>query len=507
MPSKSKNAKTKTKRKSTANLSGSVEAAIKVMTSAMQDPLSSHVCSIRLGEASYRIDEELASFHSTSDKSKFARSHPELLRAGIRFLTTKHEPGIGYQLFRDTMMLCDHDCTIVSRNQRSAVGLAGVRVRGDRCTALPSKFEEVWVYYDAINTVSTLIEHSLLDLTRHKFHTSHVDAGEPDEADSDHKIEDSSSSSSNNHHHTLGRVSNAAQQKWPCGPDDLLPFGIEDSAFALGLWACTPPFAAGIFKLVGALSSFYAPFSQHIMGPTEPHPLFNTYPSDFLKHIIEDYDRLSSRTLRRPVPALDFIAHHFSFSMNAVFGLYAYMQRCKMMFPHVIAFYTGPKIVPYFSKIMEILDNPAIDRCMKDTIEQTKRIVQRMCIYSASDDYCKSHLPANSVTMPPDGISMSYRERMISLIEGRGVDRTFETLQATRKAGCANVDCPLPEESAVHAMLCSKCDLIRFCSHDVRVFVFHSHFLIVNKVTFIFTCGLTKFTCIHVLAGQVNLST
>jgi len=50
IPSKSKNAKTKTKRKSMANLSGSVKAAIKVMTSAMGDPLSSHVCSIRLAE-------------------------------------------------------------------------------------------------------------------------------------------------------------------------------------------------------------------------------------------------------------------------------------------------------------------------------------------------------------------------------------------------------------------------------------------------------------------------
>jgi len=50
MPSKLKNAKTKTKRKSTANLSGLVKAAIKVMTSAMGDLLSSHICSIRLAE-------------------------------------------------------------------------------------------------------------------------------------------------------------------------------------------------------------------------------------------------------------------------------------------------------------------------------------------------------------------------------------------------------------------------------------------------------------------------
>jgi len=202
---------------------------------------------------------------------------------------------------------------------------------------------------------------------------------------------------------------------------------------------------------------------------------------------------LSSRTLRRPVP-LNFIAPHFAFGLSAVFGLYAYMQRCEMVFPHVFSFHTGPKLYPYFFKILEILGNPAMARSMKD-IEQIKRMVRRLYVYAAPNDVSRRHLPAH-VTMPSDG-SMRYKDRMAVLIEGSGVDRIFETLQATWKAGCSNVDCPLPEDSAVHAMLCSKCDLVRFCSHDVRVFVIHSLFFLYDFSTSSTQCLKSSWSSHH----------
>jgi len=131
---------------------------------------------------------------------------------------------------------------------------------------------------------------------------------------------------------------------------------------------------------------------------TRPNPLFNAYPIKFVKHIMEDYDRLSSRTLRRPVP-LNFIAPHFAFGLSVVFGLYAYMQRCEMVFPHVFGFHTGLKLYPYFCKILEILDNPAMARSMKD-IEQIKRVVGSSRSGFTSNTWSREcHQPNTGITL------------------------------------------------------------------------------------------------------------
>ncbi|TEB19438.1 hypothetical protein FA13DRAFT_1802256 [Coprinellus micaceus] len=65
----------------------SLESAVELLATTMADPMKATACANRMHVAGMRINEGLLSCTSTAAKMKFARSFPQLLRAGIRFLT------------------------------------------------------------------------------------------------------------------------------------------------------------------------------------------------------------------------------------------------------------------------------------------------------------------------------------------------------------------------------------------------------------------------------------
>jgi len=135
-----------------------VEDAIAVLTSAMMDPLNENVCGIRLAKAAFRVDEEIDSFQIPADKSKFAWSHPSLLRAGIKFFNMQHTHGDDFQTFqtfRNTVSHCSHGCiddTETGSVSRSSMVVPHARnpqviTRKSRCQFRTFELEDIQVFY------------------------------------------------------------------------------------------------------------------------------------------------------------------------------------------------------------------------------------------------------------------------------------------------------------------------------------------------------------------------
>src|ERR1700730_11562187 len=91
-----------------ANPQQSLKSAVEVLTSTMRDPMTANICAIRLGIAADRIDQALEACTSIAEKTKIAKSYPELLRAGIKFLTFKQSPS-DYMAMMNRLMTCRCD--------------------------------------------------------------------------------------------------------------------------------------------------------------------------------------------------------------------------------------------------------------------------------------------------------------------------------------------------------------------------------------------------------------
>jgi hypothetical protein len=70
----------------------SLNVALKHLTAALLNPNAGNVCAISMGFAALRIEQELERHTTPSAKAKFVNAHPDLLRAGMYFLTAS--PGM-----------------------------------------------------------------------------------------------------------------------------------------------------------------------------------------------------------------------------------------------------------------------------------------------------------------------------------------------------------------------------------------------------------------------------
>ncbi|KAJ2913526.1 hypothetical protein MD484_g6909, partial [Candolleomyces efflorescens] len=153
------------------------------------------------------------------ERAKFARSHPRLLRAGIKLLTrnrtAKELSDLTTHLTTCECPNCRLDQTPHSKKDLDKVGF-GIMM------ALPRL---------ACNFCALTLNES----TQHKFRQQKT--GEK-----------------------------AENQPWPLGPDDLLPYGVQGSIEGLSTWASGEyGFEGEVIQLGTSLSTLYRPFAQELL--------------------------------------------------------------------------------------------------------------------------------------------------------------------------------------------------------------------------------------------------
>jgi len=272
----------------------------------MRDPMGANVCSIRMGIAADRIDQALEACDSVSAKTKLAKSHPEFLRAGVKFLTFD-------QSHEDLVTMLER--LIPCRCDFGQKGMRRLHTPRRGGTLSPNDLD---LLFDAVTAVAQCIILALSELTKHKFRT--------------------------------GKSSNG-EQPWPQGPEDLLPFGPKDSVAGLELWVAGPPGSGcTIFKLAGCLAMFYAPFAVEVFQyPHFTFPLVR--PCQRLKDAITFYHEGDSSPLARDRFFTDpiYTIFHFFDDLSEVDT-----QRFNLM---IVA--RGDLLKPIFTSLTTILSTLA----------------------------------------------------------------------------------------------------------------------------------------------------
>ena len=262
--------------------------------------MKANVCAIRLGIAADRIDQALEACTSLAEKTKIAKSYPEFLRAGIKFLTSKdHEVTMN----RLTRCNCDFGKTGMKRLHKSS----GPRFDGQ------VQVNTTTLVFDAVAAVSNCLILALTDLTQHKFRSGNANNGE---------------------------------KLWPQGPEDLLPRGPKDSVVALEHWVAAPPHGHIVFKLAGHLATFFVPFAREVFQ--SPHFSFAlARPIKHLEEAVKIYNGGDSSLLAR--------TYFFTYPILTIFGFWEILVQCDTPQFNLMITARGSWISPILAQLITIL--------------------------------------------------------------------------------------------------------------------------------------------------------
>ncbi|KZP19708.1 hypothetical protein FIBSPDRAFT_955180 [Athelia psychrophila] len=286
------------------NLYLSLSSAVALLTTTMQNPSKANACAARLGVAADVIDQAFEACTSIAAKTKLAKSYPELLRAGIQFLTFKQQPPDHVaMLSRLTACSCDFRQTSMRQLHKPN------RFRPDGRTHI----DATTLVFDAVATVSNCLVFALADLTQHKFRNANTNK--------------------------------AGDQNWPQSPEDLLPLGPKDSLVGLELWVAGAPLGYIIFKLIGYLSLFYVPFAQEVFKPNFTMPLAR--PIQHLKEAVKFYDGGDPLPLAR--------THFFTYPVMTIFEFFSNLERCDTSQFNIMTTCRGSWISPVLARLTTIV--------------------------------------------------------------------------------------------------------------------------------------------------------
>jgi hypothetical protein len=268
--------------------------------------MKANVCAMRLSIAADHIDQALKACTSIAEKTKIAKSYPELLRAGIKFLTFNQSPP-DHVTMMSRLMKCH--CDFSRAGMRRLHNPNRYRIDGRVVV------DATTVLFDAVSTVSNCLILALADLTQHKFRTAHV---------------------------------NSHEKPWPEGPEDLLPPGPKDSLVGLELWVAADPPALGyiIFKLAGHLAMFYVPFAREIFQ--SPHFTFALVrPVNHLEEAVKFYDEGDSSPLAR--------THFFAHPVMAILEFWQNLLHCDAPQFNIMIAMGGNWMSPILARLTSIL--------------------------------------------------------------------------------------------------------------------------------------------------------
>lgn len=379
-------------------------SAIKFLTMAILEPREID-CIIRMSVCAGRIDQELDACTSIAAKTKLAKSHPEFLRAGIKFLTFN-------QPWKEHRAMVE----------RLAAVVCGCNFRQARMDAFhtfcrkPAKFP-VTAIFETVTTICNFLILALADLTQHQF-----------------------------------RNANASGDKnWPQGPDDLLPSGLEGSVYGLRHWVTFPPDGFIVFKLIGSLALFYAPFTREVLHTENGSHLF-VLPFMHLQAATKFYNEGDSSPSAR--------ARLFTNPVKTVIEYFGTLQRCDT--PQF-----NLTILPHKEMVSLILTRLSPILSTLPAEWSTYRLIVNFMLSWAEATVDRAA-----------GLFNVKFERHTFTEEIESSDplrRAFEQFTFARKMGCLSITCSSADE-AIHSRLCSKCNLVRFCGEKVRLTCHPSEF-------------------------------
>ena len=404
----------------------SLDSAMGVLTSTMQNPMNANIiCAIRIGLAAGRIEQELEACTTIAARIRIAKSYPNFLRAGIKFLTFNQHLS-DHVAMVNHLILCQCD---LSRARMRNLHNPSQYGDDDPLFGCISLFE-------AVATVSNCIILALADSTQHKF-----------------------------------RNASSKQNYWPRGPEDLLPYGPKKSLIGLELWVTAPPFGHFIFKLAGSLASFYAPFAQEVFQL--PYSTFALVrPIQHLEAAVAFYDEDNSSFFTHPIRAvseffrtlgqsdrarfISFLVHTslFAYPVKAVFEFFHALGECDRSRFNIMIIAHGHWILPILARLTTILSRLPMEW------SETRTQVQFLTALVNIDPVTRSIILSEH--------ELSTRLPSLDALEG-----AFDEIVGIRKRGCCNITCSSASQAA-HSQLCHKCDLIRFCGKKVSVCPFPS---------------------------------
>lgn len=287
-----------------ANSHMSLNSAVEILTSMMRDPIKANVCAIRIGVAADCIDQALEACSSNAAKTKIAKSYPEFLRAGIKFLMTKQSPLEQVTMMnRLTTCRCDFGQAGMRRLHKPGRDRTDGRVRVDAFTLV----------FDAVATISNCLILAIADLTQHKFRTGRTSTGE---------------------------------KYWPQGPEDLLPHGPKESLVGLELWVAAAPLGYIIFKLAGCLALFHVPFAQEVFR--SPNFTFTlARPVQHLEEAVKFYEEGDSSPLAR--------THFFTYPVMTIFSFFKDLSKFDTPQFNTMIVARGSWVSPILARLTKIL--------------------------------------------------------------------------------------------------------------------------------------------------------
>jgi hypothetical protein len=223
-------------------------------------------------------------------------------------------------------------------------------------------------------------------------------------------------------------------QPWPQDPEDLLPFGPEDSVDGIELWA-EGPGGYYMYKLATSLALYYHPFSRAMVRPPD-YAFAMVRASKHLTGVMDFYDEDPSCAESQDL---------FEWPITVIFDYFQLLVNHDKFYAMMKA--TGNTISPVLARLSAILAAlPA-----KDWITDTRVGIEVLSSFANNDlaGMRKRTAPiANTIRDP--------------------VYDAFAEMAMVRKGGCANTTCP-NTSGTVYARLCSQCNVMRFCGEHVRL--------------------------------------
>lgn len=375
----------------------SFDSAIRFLTTALLEARKVD-CIIRMSVSAGRIDQELDACTSIAEKTKLAKSHPEFLRAGIKFLTFN-------QPWKEHRAMVERLAAIVCGCNFRQAGMVAFHTFCRKPADRP-----VTAIFEAVITVCNFLILALADLTRHQFRSANV----------------------------------SGDKNWPQGPDDLLPSGLEGSVYGLRHWVTFPPDGSIVFKLIGSLALFYAPFTREVLH-TENGTHLYVLAFMHLQAATKFYNEGDSSPSAR--------VRLFIYPVKTIIEYFDTLQLCD---------------TPGFN-LMPIAHQDMVSLILTHLSAILSTLPAEWSKYRGTVNFMLSW--ANAKVDRATGLVHVKLERDTFAEEIERSDplrKAFEDLTFARKMGCLNITCSSADE-AIHSRLCSKCNLVRFCGEKVRI--------------------------------------
>ncbi|KAF4618340.1 hypothetical protein D9613_011698 [Agrocybe pediades] len=378
-----------------------VRSAIDLLTSTLQGPMPPNICCVRISIAADRIDQELDAQPTLVERIKFAKSLPQFLRTGIRFLTMHHAPKPHIEMINKQFVSCRcnlKDPAVLRQHTPS-------RPRPDGRAY--ERVDALSLLYDVINTICGCITLAVSDRAKHHFRSS----------------------------------STNGIKNWPRDPNDLLPAGPENTIKALSLWTQAPPLGYSIFTLAGSLALFYSQFAKDLLA-SRNHIFALALPIKHIREAIAFYDKSIAPNKFDP-----FIPSHvssFQKPLTAVFGLFDDLKRTITFEFTIMVTDHGHWFTDSLTRLAAIL--PTIPG------EWSKKLLAQTHFLTPMS-ICRAN--------PILGLTLGAQQWLTPA--ANTPERAFEHIVSVRKVGCLNIKCTTAEE-AIHLKNCKQCELMRFCN-------------------------------------------